>query len=590
MESRPGFAIVDTFNFVACFVVCWGLLLFAMGRGFEFTDEAYYLIWASNPFIYSWSPSQFGFVWHALYEVVGGDIGLFRLGGAVVLSACAFIFGCALWSFLAPRLRPTFDITFVLALMTASLWSFVPWIPSPSYNQLNLCGLLLLLAGLISVASIKSDSSALFKAEVKVVGAAVIAAVGCCICALAKPTTALAAMAIGGIWIAALRPPKALLFIGTSVVLAAAFMFAAVVMIDGSLAVYLDRNITALRVMTLLGSYGVGDIWRGVIDPVIDIATDPLRRGPVIAMVIAGILWLLGVSWTNGRLGTWAVAFPLAIVVGLARASDEPYWFSFSLIAPLILLLAFTSVLSLKILRSRDPDWRRYSVLVCLLAITPFCFSIGTNNRLIYHASAAAVFWFAAMSPLAVLAAPANRGSYIHAVKAACGFLTAGMLVGALTNPYRLESSIWNQNQVLKVGARAAPLLVDRLTADYISVLRQAAQGQGFQPGTPVIDLTGESPGTVFAIGGEAPGSPWLAGGYPGSLPVVRDILGRVPKAKLSRAWILTAAPQGVGRALPESTLTPLGLDFPNSYEEVARSHFVRNGDHILWKPKSLVP
>jgi uncharacterized membrane protein YhaH (DUF805 family) len=560
-----------------------------MGRGFEFTDDAYYLLWDSNPFIYSWSQSQFGYVWHGLYELAGGDIKLFRLAGAAVLGGCAFIFGCALRSFLAPRLRPGFDIALVLAVMTASLWNFVFWIPSPGYNQLNLCGLLLLLAGLVSFASIGSGPSVSFTSAIKVAGAAAIAAAGWCICALAKPSTAVAVMLAGIVWILVLRPAKALAFAAVTIVLACAFMLAAIIAIDGSVAAFLERNIAALRILSMVGSYRLIDIWNGAVGPLIDIATDPLQRRETLAILIAGALWMVAVSWTRGRLGSWTVAFPLAVVVGLAHAGDPAdREYHLSLVLPLVLLVAFAVAASIAMLRSRDPDRRRYGALVCLLAVTPFCYSIGTNTPLIYHASAAAVFWFAAMFGVAVLAAPANRDYCTSAVKSACGLLTAGMLIGALANPYRLESPIWNQDQPVQVGPRAAPLLVDRLTANYISVLRQAAQTRGFEPGTPVIDLTGEAPGTVFALGGEAPGGPWLPGGYPGSEAVAREILGRVPPQTLKRAWILTDIREGAG--LPRSTLAAFGLNFPTGYDEVARARFVRNGGHLLWKPASPGP
>ena len=38
--------------------------------GIDFTDEGYYLHWISNPFLYKSSLSQFGYIYHPLYNLV----------------------------------------------------------------------------------------------------------------------------------------------------------------------------------------------------------------------------------------------------------------------------------------------------------------------------------------------------------------------------------------------------------------------------------------------------------------------------------------------------------------------------------------
>jgi hypothetical protein len=127
---------------------------------------------------------------------------------------------------------------------------------------------------------------------------------------------------------------------------------------------------------------------------------------------------------------------------------------------------------------------------------------------------------------------------------------------------------------------------VQRSTAEYISTLQRAAAANGFRFGTPIIDLTGAAPGTVFALGGEAPGAPWLSGGYSGSVAYVRETLNRVPREHLRQAWVLTAP--DASEALPDSILQSLGLDFPGDYRMVGRACFgTPCVEHFLWKPKT---
>jgi len=145
---------------------------------------------------------------------------------------------------------------------------------------------------------------------------------------------------------------------------------------------------------------------------------------------------------------------------------------------------------------------------------------------------------------------------------------------------------MWNETERVEIGVHSAALFVDKLTADYISGLQRAASGHGFRFGTPVIDLTGVSPGTVFALGAEAPGAPWLSGGYPGSTAYVQETLSQVPREHLRHAWILTAP--GTSDALPASILTSLGLNFPGDYEVTGQAcQGTPCAEHFLWKPKT---
>jgi hypothetical protein len=162
-------------------------------------------------------------------------------------------------------------------------------------------------------------------------------------------------------------------------------------------------------------------------------------------------------------------------------------------------------------------------------------------------------------------------------------FITLGMLIGATATPYRIPP-LWNQTAHVTIGARSSSLLVDKITANYISGLQRAAATHGFQLGTPIIDLTGSSPGTVFALGGEAPGIPWLSGGYAGSAAYVQEVLNRVPREHLRLAWVLTAPGNST---LPDSGLRPLGLNFPKDYEMIGQACFgLPCVAHFLWKPK----
>jgi hypothetical protein len=568
-------------------LLCWGILFWAMGKGYEVTDDAFYLVWASNPFIYDWSVNEFGFLWNPVYRLVEGDIKLFRLAGAAVLSGSAAIFGYALYRFAAPALPKRTGTTFILAIITASLWQFAWWLPTPGYNELNLCGLLLFAAGLAFAVPAVEPAASKSASKTETVAKAALAAFGWCIVVFAKPTTAIAAFIGGLLWLVLLRPQRLTLFVLSAAFFSSAFLLTGIWTIDGEIQRFVQRKITALHMLHIhSATYGASGIWHSAIDPLIGIVA--LRISIILGAATLWLSVLLNLEGRRARLGTsltFAVACALAAMVGFwrAKASSAPS-FNPSLLVPALLLISLGLALVLNPQWSERP-WRSIA-MTGLLALLPACYSVGTGTPLIYSASQASIFLLAAFIVLAT-AVHANRSARMFtATVTTSSFVTVGMLVGATVAPYRLSSAIWNQTEPVKIGPQSSPLLVDKPTADYISGLRSAASTNGFRFDTPVIDLTGNSPGAVFAMGGEAPGTPWLSGGYVGSIPYVQTILSRIPRDHLRQAWILTAP--NTSAALPDSLPRSLGFNFPEDYEMVAR---VCQGkpciEQFLWKPKT---
>jgi hypothetical protein len=572
---------------IATFVICWIILFWAMGKGYDFTDDAHYLIWASNPFIYSWSVSEFGILWHPIYKLVGGDIKSFRLAGAATLSISAAIFGWAVWRLVAHRLHQACALPLILSITASSFWAFVFWLPTPGYNELNLCGLLLFCAGLMFA----TPAAGLHFSRVTAIGTAAKAALtafGACIIAFAKPSTAIGAGLIGLVWLVVFRPQRSLLYSVYVGMFSAIFFSIIIALLDGDFLTFIQRKLTGIHMLAIHSpTHGLDAAWRSVVDPLVDLVTSPPIRLPI--LIIIGILfcWSNIALWASRRL-TWlvnilsiATAAGVAIAVGNWRMGGnltQEYYVA--LIAPTLLLIAFGLALVIKRLLWRD---RLPFAIAAVLAVLPIIFSVGTGTPVIYHASQASVFWFAASIILATVTPTEVRSRIFGGTVMFSSFVTLGILLGAIADPYRLREPLWKQTERVEIGALSSVLLVDPSTASYITELQGAAAAHDFQLSTPIIDLTGTSPGTVFAIGGEAPGIPWLSGGYVGSTSYVRETLSRVPYEHLRHAWVLTA---GSRDALPDAVLRSLGLDFPQGYQTVGRACMgIPCVEHLLWRP-----
>lgn len=108
-------------------------------------------------------------------------------------------------------------------------------------------------------------------------------------------------------------------------------------------------------------------------------------------------------------------------------------------------------------------------------------------------------------------------------------------------------------------------MVLSETYSDYVSSAVAIAQEAGFEPNTPVIDLSGQSPGILYAFGAENIGQAWTIGGYPGSLRLAQASLARTPCWKIANAWILFE-PEGP-RSIPAELMAGLGADFPGGYE-----------------------
>src|SRR5207249_2409227 len=99
--------------------------------------------------------------------------------------------------------------------------------------------------------------------------------------------------------------------------------------------------------------------------------------------------------------------------------------------------------------------------------------------------------------------------------------------------------------------------------ADAIDLANQAQ----FKKGTPMIDLSGHSPGVLYAIGASSTGQAWMIGGYPGSEKLAVETLKKVPCAQISRAWLL-AEPTSPNK-LSSEILTSIGANMATDFEIV---------------------
>jgi hypothetical protein len=230
----------------------------------------------------------------------------------------------------------------------------------------------------------------------------------------------------------------------------------------------------------------------------------------------------------------------------------------------------------------------------------PAAYAVGTANNQWFQTSNLLI---AVLGATAVVIGACSSG-YVRErllgnLALGSAIMTAILLSVGINNPYRSAASLRDQTHPTEIGADAAVLKLAPKSADYLRAMREAATREGFAAGTPVLDLTGRHPTTVYALGGVAPGLPWLIGGFPGSVPFVRAGLRRVSCAHLARAWLLAAADEprrpemsalmalkiGPTIPLPRDTLQPLGIERDSFRPVIEIASPIGYGQQLLLAP-----
>ncbi len=515
-----------------------GWMLWCSHYGFDFTDESYYLVWMSNPFNYSVSVSQFGFVYHPLYIFLDGNIAALRQANILITFGLAWILSDIFLKsvyggeFLqrAPRLIISAGIA---TTATASLVFAGMWLPTPGYNSLAFQSLLVAVSGLIL-----ADKHA---TRVSVIGWILIG-IGGSLAFMAKPTTA-AALGFCTVFYLLLASKFRARLLSISVTTAIGIVILAAVAIDESVVAFLDRLKGGLEVGRELGS-------GHTLDKLFQLDAFQVGKKAKIAFLsaTATIVFLFYLSrkkiWESVQfLPLLLVGFILIIfiiVLGFVQKTINGGQFQSILLwlVPLAVILARLPVFRIgENYRAPRSKW----ALAFTLLMLPYAYAFGTNNS--YWSLMAGAGIFCVLAGLIFLR-PIGAGRKPYYLLLTIGLvvqmITMALVYAATDTPYRQPQPLHQNDYKIAIGKSRSELVLSQGFGHYITDAINLANLSQFMKGTPMIDLSGRSPGILYALGANSIGQAWTMGGYPGSDKLAMDMLKKVSCEQLSRAWLLT--------------------------------------------------
>lgn len=588
---------------LAVLIYIFLLLLLNSSRGFDITDESFYVISASQPENILVSTTQFGYYTGLLYLLSGKNIAVFRIVGVLLLFGAAWFFAISLDSYskstsghvLKARKRWK-EITF---LSIGCLAYYKSWLITPSYNWLALLSVLIAGSGLLRATTENHHNRVLSRSPRYIITDGVIVGFGGGLAFMAKPTSALVLAVTALFWIGvhSLRFKLKLFFLVALCTSCLFLLMHAIVFKGGIVSFYLELRDGLEIERMLIEGHSIGSLfWQAVVD-LTQIPEKVFRLTPTGFLLFPV---LLGAVWWMKRQGQETIAkfihlfflisFNLFIWYRLWKTglwSGTSIGFSSIVLSISLLLSALFTLCAWK--KSTGESgliaFKRIVisyVFLFMLAVAP---AFGSGNGLVRQMSFAYVF-LAAGAILSALWIDqyVDRKILGGIIPVLVSISVLNIATLAFRYPYRLTGKISDQVVESSFLVESGSLKVDLSTALYISALKRIALEAGWQPGTPLIDLTGGSPGATVILDGRIMGVPWLLGGYKGSTEFAKTMLKMVPEQVQKIAWVLTA-PEGK-RSLSGKILSEIDINFPGGYVAVGtvRTGY-RNELQILWKP-----
>ncbi len=541
-------------------LISW-LLKFS-NYGIDFTDESYYLVWIANPFIYDGSITQFGFIYHPLYRLLGGDIAALRQVNILITFALAWGFA---YAFLASLTKGIKESRITLPVVSASLATtafiiFDSWLVTPSYNSLTLQALLITTTGVVLANS---------NVDRKSISGWLLIGVGGWLAFMAKPSTALS-LAVGVLIYLIFSRKYSIRMLALTATSAFALLSISALLIDGSLVGFVNRLQLGIEFSKLLeGGHTLSQILR--IDD-FQLSADFKLSILLVGGAVFFAHWSMcakNKKWQVIGVLISITFFSITALLTLGQVHRAAGLGQFQgLLIFGVVYAAVISTLPLGLLRALKSVTSQQWMIAALLLAMPHVYAFGTNNNYWKAGGSAAIFWLLAGI---TLLGPMIRqcGSWMFAMPAALAAqaVTATLLQAGLEQPYRQTQPLRLNASTLEIGPNRSEIVLSEGYAQYFSSVESIAREAGFKPTTPIIDLSGQSPGILYSIGAENIGQAWTIGGYPGSLKLAQAAHSRTSCEKISASWVLYE--QDGPRSIPIELMPSLGANFPRDYRLV---------------------
>lgn len=568
------------------FIYLIGILILNADRGFDVTDESYYILNAMYPFNVFSVITHENYYTGLLFYLSGYNLSIFRIFGIIILVLASFWFAVELYKYIEKKYQLNYDIYnklyFVLIISLSSLAYYMWWLLTPSYNWFSLVAMILILASMFRcINSINIIRGKLFSLEYFYVG------VSLSLLFIAKPTSLLGLLPAFLFFI--IFNYKKIDFFKAIVSISFVFIFIIILHIiffDGGFSNYITNLKESIERLSLLGG---GHTFKDIFISIYENAKNIYFQINKCYLFIYLLFSLLITRYFYSN-NLFLLILSFIFTSYFAYILYLPVIIPFDVSSKFYITILFFSIYIFSIYISNENNikekfkifFQSFSIFI-FLSYLSIAVSFGTNNNIWFHSNISYIFPVAGIISLVFILDKYH--SMIKNLKIIVGIVISLSIYiiidNAYKNPYRLNTSI--KEQIHKIDILGG-LKVDDEQKNYINQLSSIKNNYRQ---TYLIDTTGATPGANIILEAKFFQFAWLGGGYTGSNEFAYRILSSISYDKLKNAWILTA-PGGI-RSLDLNLLSKLGLNFPEDYDK-ATTLFLKSRNEIqeLWKPKEI--
>ena len=580
-------------------------LIVNSNKGFDITDESFYILKAMYPFDNS-AGLNFGLITGLLFKIVNYNIQYFRLLGIILLSIASLFTS---WQFIAyieknmDEAKYDFKLKIIYSLglyITFSHYYFQYWLLTPSYNWNLFFGALLILGTIIFIIN---NYDNVLKKKLLIIFSSFVFAICGFIMVNSNP---LATFIIGVITLLFILNTKMILRDKFSIIFITLLIFLFLIFLQiffiyGNIFNFISIITENYKIQNLLGG---GHNFQSTLQRFRSSLLDLISVKKIIfyflhsfiIILITLIFLILSNFISKIKYFNKNVKINKELIINIIILLNLFYFILKNFKNPRsygtdIIYLIFLSIIFLlfKFLfvenYKKSINFKKDIIINFLLIfLIPLFMRFGTNNELIYASYIGAYFYFLIILSIYFLIFKKENIIFRDLV-----FIVFILLLIYECNiiqkqPYRLITELKYQNEKVEILDNRSILYVDKINKKWIDDLKYYAYLNGWYKGNYLLDFTGGTPGALVVLNGKSPENRWLLGGYPGSDQFVYKILSNIDKNILYNAWILVT-PDG-SRKISDDVLNKLNIDL-NNYIKVGDFYTAHRNEHqILYKPK----
>jgi len=560
------------------------LRLYFADSGIDFTDESYYFILIKNPYLYKKTNSLFGFIFHNFYTFFEENIHILRVLNIFLINSFYIAMVYSVLSVVKSKTSMSSNSLFIFSVSIGSLFPYFIFVSvSPSYITLQM----------VSIAMTTTGVFLLQRRHVNWHFCVLLCASGLYLSFMSKPTSFSVLLFVVAFFIY-FNCRKRIKYIATIFVILSLFLAMTILSIYESFSVFFyDMKEAFLLQLLLDNGKKVNSIFR------LDLPELKIDIFFIIILTMISIYYIFKKFKANFNKFIYCFSI-ISVVIGIFLSLNlfnfpQLYYNSLSVIFSVCFYSCCCIILLLFVYFTLNKLYfhRKLLFSVIFLLSMPYVFAFSSGNNYFFLGVQLGAFWLLAILFIAMILFNRKFNTYVH-VPACCILLLFQVIsvkceVDRSNTPHRQDASLYSD--LVKTDFNKTKIYLSKAFAEYINSAVLQSQKANFTTGTPIIDLSGQSPGIIYALGGRSLGRAWLIGGYPGSDNFATRALQSEDIDVVKSSWLL-CEPNGP-RQISPTILSHFGLDYAKDYEIVARWHtapgaggYAHSREQLLLKPK----